>query len=113
MSGITSLPYRDFLGRVNELVNRSKIKNNNFRYHENAVKALNLLSKNVNIVNSREKHLLKRTSLIEVADFKENKVTFFDQIQVKLRLIFMNYFPFSMHFHSCETLSHPISHSAF
>lgn len=72
MSGITSLPYRDFLGRVNELVNRRKIKNNNFRYHENAVKALNLLSKNVNIVNSREKHLLKRTSLIEVADFKEN-----------------------------------------
>lgn len=44
MSGITSLPYRDFLGRVNELVNRRKIEKNNFRYHENAVKALNLLS---------------------------------------------------------------------
>ena len=38
----------------------------------------------VNIVNSREKHFLKRTSLIQVAYFqRKQKVTFFDQIQVR------------------------------
>ena len=81
MSGINSVTYEVFFGEGNELVNRRKIKNDNYRCHDNAIKALYLLSTNVlfpgKYLNSREKHFLKRTSLIEVADFRETNSHFF------------------------------------